>query len=320
MVDQRSDTIPVFSRLALAASLIGALFLSVESYYTINGSSLCATEACGVVGSYLKISESLVVASGAVFFWLLALVLFFAGRYPKKFRYLPLLLLASALAVDSGLIGFQVFTIGRFCLLCFLVAALLLLIAVLFCLTTRSFLLLVILLLIWAGGFGVQAILTMPPPKAASANMVFFAHQATAEPEKQGETKLTLIISMHCPHCLEVVDYLAHHPPDGYTLMLGSIDRDQEALQQLEAFLQGMPSSANPYQLLTEIKKEGSAGGQPVRPSLARQTENSLNFLSNLGITSIPALFIETSANEKRIITGSEKIIEFLRSPGIPTR
>jgi len=314
MTHPRSNPAAVFSHLSVAAALIGALFLSLESYFSINGSSLCSTEACGVVGSYLKINEAILVAGGAGFFWLLTLVLFFAGRYPIL-RYLPLFLLAPALAFDSGLIGFQVFSIGRFCLLCFLVAALLLIVAGLYCLATRISLILITLVLVWSGGFGVHAVLTMPLPKAAFANMVFFAHQATIAPERQANDKLTLIISMHCPHCLDVVDYLAHHPPNGYTLMLASVDQDQEALQQLETFLQRMATSANPYQLLTEIKKGDSIGNLAVRASLPLQTKNSLNFLSNLGIISIPALWIENSPIDKRIITGSENIIDFLKRP-----
>lgn len=312
MTHPRSNPTAIFSHLSIAAALIGALFLSVESNFSLKGSSLCSTEACGVVGSYLKISEPFLVAGGAGFFWLLALVLFFAGRYPKL-RYLPLFLLAPALAFDSGLIGFQVFSIGRFCLLCFLVAALLLIVAVLNCLAARDSLILITLILIWGGGFGVQAVLTMPPPKAAFANMVFFAHQANVASERQTDDKLTLIISMHCSHCLDVVDYLAHHPPNGYTLLLASVDQDQEALHQLEFFLQRMPASANPYQLLTEIKKGGNIGSLAVRASLPIQTKNSLNFLSNLGIVSIPALWVEKSPSDKRIITGSENIIDFLK-------
>ncbi len=310
--------VAVFSHLSVAVSLIGAIFLSVESFFLINGKSFCTTEACGIVGRYLKINEPFLVAGGAAFFWLFALVLFFAGRYPRL-RYLPVFLLAPALVFDSGLIGFQVFSIGQFCLLCFLVAALLLIVAVLSCLAIRVPLILTILFLVWGGGFGVHALLTMPLPKAASANMVFFAHQANVAPESKTNDKLTLIISMHCPHCLDVVDYLAHHPPNGYTLMLASVDQDQEALEQLESFLQRMPASTNPYQLLTEIKEGGRISNLKVRSSLPNQTKNSLNFLSNLGIITIPALWIENSPSDKRIITGSENIINFLKRPDAVT-
>ncbi len=305
---------------ALTICLVGAVALSVESFLTQINKSLCQTEACGVVGKYLIISEALLVSGGAIFLWLLSLAFFFAKRYPQRLCYLPLFLLAPALAFDSGLIGVQVFTIERFCLLCFVVAALLLLIALIHCLAEKAYLPLVILLLAWAGGFASHGLITMPPPQGAHANMAFYSSPPGNVSTPTKLPAITLIMSMHCPHCLDVVGHLAEEPPIGYQVKLVSIDRDPESLQQLETFLQQAPTSANPYQLLKSIKEAGVAESSSVavRKTLPLHTQNGFNFLANLGITSIPVLLVEASGTEKKLLIGAETIVDFLQKTAPP--
>lgn len=116
---------PFFKYLLLALSLIGAIFLSWEPSLVLHTKSICLTAACEAVGSYLRIDASLLTAGGAVFFWLLSLLLYFTLHYPARLQNIALyvLALALALAIDSSLIGVQVFSIRQYCQLYIAVAA-----------------------------------------------------------------------------------------------------------------------------------------------------------------------------------------------------
>jgi len=285
--------------------------LSVESYLSLQNKSLCKTEACAVVSKYLTISEPLLVSLGALYFWILAFVIFFAARY-SKIKYLPFFLLAPALAFDSSLIGFQIFIIQQKCILCISVAALLILIALLFCFSRKSFVILGCFVFVWLGAFGVNGFITMPTPQGAYYNMVFFSTENKTVDTKNFSPKMTLIISMNCSHCLEVIRFLSDNHPAEINIQLVAIDSDLTSLSKLSFFLRQTSESPNPFKLLANIKKDNSLTDASVNENLKIQTQNGLSFLSNLGITSIPVLISELNDKEKGILIGSDKIIPFL--------
>ncbi len=90
---------------------IGAIFLSIGTYLSTKGKSFCKSSACDIVGSYLNMQESLLLAAGAVLYWVLVLVMFLQKRY----QHFPSLVLAlciiPALAFNGALIGYQFFTL-----------------------------------------------------------------------------------------------------------------------------------------------------------------------------------------------------------------
>ncbi|MBV5340924.1 MAG: hypothetical protein J0665_15420 [Deltaproteobacteria bacterium] len=304
-------------KLPLAAALLGALALTLESFLSLSHKSLCRTEACEVVGKYLNVSESLLVAGAAVFFWLLAIILFFAGRYTDRMKNYPFYLLALALAVDSSLMGFQFFTIHQKCIFCISIAALLVVVAILYCLSVRSLVFFICVILIWAGGFGVHAIMVMPSPQGAYANMAFYSTgkaRTSFMPTPQNKIlplQMTLIMSMNCPHCLGVVSFLGDHPLQTQ-IRLVSIDTDHSSLARLSSFLQQSPDASNPFKLLHEIKENNSVANTPISQELKKQTQNGANFLNNLGITRIPVLVADFPNNQKTIIVGDSEILSFL--------
>jgi len=293
----------------LFLALLGAITLSIESYLTLHKKSLCQTEACQAVGKYLTISEPLVVAGGAFLFWILALLLFFVERYPKKANNLLLVVLAVTLAMDSSLIGFQFFTIQQKCALCIAVAALLAIIAFLHCLLRKSFVILAILFGIWLGGFGVQAIMIMPGPQGMYEKMAFYSFDNLPKETVQGQ-RLTLIFSMHCPHCLDVIDFISKNNHIDKTIQLAIIDTDEESLTKIGIFLQQVPTASNPFTLLKEIKESDITNSAPFDKKLKVKAQNSLNFLSTVGVYSVPVLVAEQSIYEKTIIVGSTQIID----------
>ncbi|MEA3386832.1 MAG: hypothetical protein U9Q89_10390 [Thermodesulfobacteriota bacterium] len=292
-------------------SLLGAITLSIESYLTTQGLSLCTTAACKVVGHYIRVSEPVLISLGAGFFWLLSLLFFFAYRYPQPLSSIPLLFLYPSLAFDGVLIGFQYFTINQKCTLCISVASLLGLITLIYLLQWKNKTLLVCTLLIWAGGFTASGIIEMPEPVDAYNSMIFYQRQAEQITGKQAP-KMTLIISMKCPHCFHVIAYLARQNTSGIIWRLASIDHDSASLKRLSSFLAQAPHTDTPFALLKEIETKPAPSAAKITKALRINTKKARTFLANIDTSSIPLLFVESSA-DKKIIIGSQHIINFLQ-------
>ena len=145
--------------------------------------------------------------------------------------------------------------------------------------------------------------------------MVFFTTGKAYAPPSNDKRQMTLIVSMNCPHCLEVISFLAGRYPLDIKIKLAAIDTDPLSLAKLNLFLQQAPTSVNPFKLLREIKEDTSSNANTqIPPTLKNQTQNGVNFLNNLGITNIPVLIFEPSPNEKKIMAGSTEIISFIES------
>lgn len=295
---------------AIGFSLFSALTLSVESYLNLQGSSFCKTASCEVVGNYLTLPESFLVASGAIFFWCLTLLLFFAGRYPKHLGNLPLFFFIPALAFDGTLIGFQYFTIQEKCSLCLAVAAALLLVSVSYCAARSSFTLLLCCLLAWGGGFAANSIIKMPEPGKAHSRMILHETR-TASVEDSQVTSYTLIFSMECAHCLDVVEYLADQTLPPAIWALAAIDQDQPSVNKLAAFHKQAANAANPFVALQAIKQDDASEYPFFTGTIRKNNGAARSFLSNIGINNIPVLLIESPDREKRLLIGSEKIINY---------
>ncbi len=295
----------------ILVTIAGAITLSIESFLSLQNKSLCKTEACAVVSKYLTISESFLVSAGALYFWILALIIFFSERYPK-IKYLPFFLLAPALAFDSTLIGFQIFTIQQKCILCITVAAFLVLITFLFCFSRKSFVILICFIFVWLGGFGVNKFIAMPTPQGAYYNMAFYSTGNKKLTTQNFSPQMTLIFSMNCSHCLKVIRFLANNYPTDVNIKLASIDSDHKSLSQLSLFLRQVSSDSNPFSLLGDIKEKKISTDAPISKNLKIQSKNALSFLSNLGITNIPVLVADISNKEKKVLISVDKIIPFL--------
>ena len=292
-------------------SLLGAITLSVESWLTTRGLSLCTTTGCEVVGNYIRFGEPVLIALGAGFFWLLSLVFFFTYRYPQPLRSVPLLFLYPALAFGGALIGLQYFTINQKCILCYCVASVVVLITLIYLIRWKNKTLLMCALLIWAGGFTAGGIIEMPEPVDAYNTMIFYQKQPEQITSKQ-TPKITLIMSMNCTHCFHVIEYLAGQNTSGIIWRLASIDQDKASLQRLSSFLEQAPHTNKPFALLKEIETKPAPEATKIPKALRVNTKKARTFLANIDTHSIPLLFVESSA-DKKIINGSQHIINFLQ-------
>ncbi len=303
----------LLTQLPLSLSLFGAIGLSIEAFLNLYGASLCQTSACEVVGQYLTIPESFLITAGAGFFWCLALLFFFASRYPDFLSRTPLLLLIPALAIDGTLIGYQIFTIKEQCILCLTVAAVLLIISICYSLTHKVYIVTLCCLLAWGGGFAANSIVKMPEPAGASHKMSFYQYPEQVTTPDSLPTA-TLIFSMHCSHCLDVISFLADQDLTGTVWRLAAIDQDNEALQQLTLFLQQAQDTSSPFALLKKIKQSSALATFSPLPFLKETSTASRTYLNNLGINSIPLLIIDQHDDKIQFFSGSTAIINGLEA------
>lgn len=306
--------IPLSLSAALILTLAGAILLSLESQLAMQGKSLCKTRGCEIVGQYLRLGEPFLIAGGAAFLWLLALMFFFAIRYPRRLISLPLFALMPALAFDGALIGFQVFTIEQTCLICFGVAALLVVITLLYSISRKNLYIIIVGVLIWTGGFTANSIMIMPKPSGAYHAMSIVRQQAVDQSIPARAT-MTMVFSVDCPACLDVVSYLADNPIPEVNWHFASVDRSPESLRRLGYFLALAENSANIFKALEQSKTKTVPDQIKFNPAaIKKHNEKTLSFLANMGINTVPVLIIEHSDSRKEIISGREEIIQTLAS------
>lgn len=303
--------------IAQIITLIGAVVLSYESYLSMGGQSICTTSSCEIVGGYIRIGSQILVVAGALFFWLLALVLFFASRYPAgRFAILPALLLFPALAFDGALIGFQFLTIREACQLCIGVAVLLLAVTILYSISRKSWLIVLTGLLAWSGSFAAGGIIDIPAPSGAYSSMVLIKQHGEADALKN-QTTVTLILSMNCPHCINVVAWIADNKLPPVNWKIAFIDKDKRSIQRIEAYIQLARETGNIFAALEESKNETEPTGNDfvLDPSVVKEkSQKTLAFMSNVGATSVPFMIIKHSPSRSEHISGAGNIIEALKT------
>lgn len=310
---QRNSNVTFFIA-AITISVIAAILLSIESYLALQGSSLCKTTACSIVANYLKIQEGHLVAGGAAFFWLLSLVFYFSYRYSKLTQIVPLIVLTTALAFDGSLLGYQVFTIGKYCLLCHLVAYTILITAFLWSLSLRNFKISACLLCCWLGGFSSQAVIQVPLPSDTGQKMILLETGNPATAKIKEQPTVTLFFSMHCPHCMELISSIESMDMAPFNWKFANIDQDEESLQKLAIFVEQAKIEENVFSLLLSLKNSAphSSNRKKTLKHIREKNKHTLSFLANLGIRGIPVVFIEKTDRSKLIVQGKKQSLTHL--------
>ena len=296
-------------------SLLGASFLAVESYLNLLGTSLCKTAACEIVGSYLNIKEQLLVAGGSVFFWLLTLALFFSLRYPQRFGRVILLFMTPAVIFDGALIGYQIFSIKQYCTICICTAVLFLLVIMLCCWAYNETFLLVCVLLAWIGAFGANSIMARNVVSGDTNSMILIGKNAYAATLENPPPTITIIFSMDCPHCLELISYIGESRHDMLNWRFASVDQDDVALGKIAAFVQRAPTDDNLFFLLRDIKSASPKENINKKSvdSILEKNKAAFSYLAHRNINKIPVLIIQKSENEQTILTGSDTAKNYLQ-------
>lgn len=310
---------PISHDITIGACLLAGGGLLYERYLTQMGKSLCHTSACEIVAKYVRFGEPALLAVGAANFLLLAGLIFFAWRYQQKSfaATLPLLALIGSAAFDGALLGFQFVTLRQHCQLCITVAIALCLIAALYSISLKRWSIIASCLVVWGAGFMASAILIMPDTTEAKSGMVFYERNAAQE--FSAPPVATLIFSVNCPHCKEVLAALAQKNPKHISWRFAVIDDSLASINRLGYFYANASSTANPFQLLLDSKgQDTTVLDKKVSAKFPDLTRQARLFLANNKINSVPVLVFQENKAKTIILTGSTEIEAFVKALSLP--
>ena len=313
----------------ISAVMLHALFILTSAGLALDlifrqagGVSLCPTEACQLVGEYVRIGEAGLVFMGLVFFLGLWLIYFFARRYNRAWLWGAMtLILMGALAFDGSLLGFQFAVIQEQCQLCIAVGIALLLLLILYALVRGKAFIFLAGMVVWLGGGAAGAMLEQPA-NSSPANYRLQDIQVLrwSGPEPEDWPRFYFFFSLHCPHCSEVLIHLAleEEAPKHYIWNFIPLDTDPGDLKKIAA-LRAMENldDANPFFEILRMEQYPGVPDIEVPRDLEEQIEKARNFFRARGFRGVPLTIIEQSPGVKITLTGAENALGFLRQQGI---
>ncbi len=168
--------------------LSGFFVTFLETVYHLSGKSLCRTEGCKIVESFVKGGEIILLVSGIFLFG----ILFFLSLGFEKLKKLKIeeIILSVALAVEGYLVGFQSFFINEFCLFCIIIFGTLFISAV-----TRLF----------------QGKKELIVAFLACVCVFFATYLVNSQIGHITSSKYVLVFSKDCPHCEEIIQFCKLH-------------------------------------------------------------------------------------------------------------
>jgi hypothetical protein len=292
------------SALALAA----ALGLTIEYFLEETGlGGLCPTAGCEIVGGFVRHGESLLIALGLMFFWLLAGLCFLSIRLKTGLlRTSSLVLLAAGLAFDGGIIGFQTFAIRESCLMCYGVGAALLLILLAFGVHRRSIFAVVLGLAVWSAGFLSQAFFLFPD-RVPDLNETVLAVSEGNNPGPH----FYYFFSLKCPYCAEVLKDLQRGATGSGTWFFCPLASRKDDKSRLCSLLKAPDFAENPFGAILRAEHT-PAGETKISPRVTRAAGAAMAFMRNSGYRGVPLLIVQESRAKKVFLSGKNEIIRYL--------
>jgi hypothetical protein len=312
----------IFSRVkVLQLVLCGfALTLTLDVYLqATRHEGLCSTASCQVVGEYVRFGELMLVKAGAIFFWILWLLVFFAGRYDRKWLWgVVTLILMGALAFDGGLLGFQFMGLGERCQLCMGVGAALFVVAALFAWVRKSWLMLLLGLAVWCGGFAANSVLRFTSPLPPLSETAFL----TWPESRSGGTsnhipRYHLFFSLHCGHCSKVIANLAVNRTDQADWTFHVMDGQEEDLLRLSHILSAKMTSENPFLEILHWESEEQVPDIAVPKSLREDVDQATIYFSRSRFSGVPMLIADERPGVRLVLSGANSILAYLHQEGI---
>jgi hypothetical protein len=305
--------------LLLSFLFLSALFLSAEVWMqAARHTSFCTTSACDVVGEYIRFGEGNLIKIGAVFFWALWALVFFAGRYGKPWLWGPAaFILCGALAFDGALLGFQFIGLKEKCALCIVVAAILFTGLLLFSWVRRSWLTVCIGIAVWCGGFAANAVLDLNVVPPAILDTAFLSH---GENNGSGPQHV-LFFSLHCDHCSKV---LANLSINAQTLPgkwhLTCTDNKEDDFFRLASVLASNATASNPFLEVLRQESLETVPPVPVSEDLRQTVRTARAYFKMKGFQGIPVLVVLERPGWEMVLRGEGNIMDYLRIRGFLTR
>lgn len=310
-----------FSRhAALHGILILAMAgLGIDIYMRIvQGTSLCPTQSCAIVGDYVRLGELELVLMGLVFFALLWATFFFAARYDRKWLWAGTsILMLGALAFDGALLGFQFFSIKEKCHLCIGVGAGLLLSLVFLSLVRRSLVIFLLGLTIWLSGGIAGSMITVPdrtPPLGQLQPISWSGPDASEWP------RFHYFFSLHCPHCTDVMVNLAMNQPDGYVWNIYPLDTGSTDLRKIYSIKNQSEDSGNLFYDVVRLEQSGTVPETEAPESLLEEIHDIRSYFQGSGYKSVPLMIVDESPGRRVVLTGGGNILNYLLEQGAISR
>jgi len=308
------------SRISLLTFLfLAASFLSAEVWMqAIRHTSFCTTSSCDVVGEYVRFGEGNLIKMGAASFWFLWSLVFFGGRYDRKWIWgLASLLLFGALAFDGAILGFQFMGLKEKCLLCIGVGAALGVTAALFAWVRRSFLIFLLGIAVWCGGFTANAVLDLNVIPPAISDTAF----TTWENAPDFVPQHVLFFSLHCDHCSKI---LANLSINSKTLPgkwhLACTDNKEEDFYRLATVLSTEAGKENTFLEILRVESLDQIDPVPVSDELRQSVRTARAYFKMKGFQGIPVLVVMERPGWEMVLRGETNILEYLRVRGFLKR
>ena len=297
-----------------------ALTLSVDVWLQYaHHSSLCTTSACQVVGEYVRFGELMLIKAGAIFFWVLWLLVFFAGRYDKAWLWgLITLILMGALAFDGGLLGFQFVGLQEKCQLCIGVGLALFVLVALFAWIRKSWLIFFLGLAVWCGGFAANSVLNFSTDLPVLQKTAFLSWPETREdPPVKRVPRYHLFFSLSCGHCSKVIANLAVNKTDQADWTFHIMDHRDEDLARLAHILDSNQTASNPFLEILHWESEEEIPAIAIPDSLRDAIDGAKTYFSRSGFRGVPMLIVDERPGVRVTLSGANNITQYLRQKGL---
>jgi len=177
-------------------SFLGFFFCLAEVILSASGKSLCHADTCEIVESFSLFSRPVLAALAACYFFLQGLLSLRIWKGGLKGLGFLIFMAATALGVESILLGRQFFDYHLSCPFCLTVAAFTISSGLLILLATRKFVVLGAIL-------GVILALSLTPLSILPLSKAATERVYRGNPQE----KLILIYAQNCPHCHEVLSF-----------------------------------------------------------------------------------------------------------------
>ncbi|MBT8763702.1 hypothetical protein KFV02_07120 [Desulfohalobiaceae bacterium Ax17] len=295
---------------------IAALVLSVDTWLKHSQkTSLCTSQSCQIVSEYVRFGDTFLIVLGALFFWLLWLLLFFACRYDKKWLWgASFTLLLGSLAFDGGLLGFQFMALKERCALCIGVGLALFFCLVFFAWFRRSLAIAVLGFAVWVGGFTANSVLKFSPKTPQLSELTVFSWPGK---ETRDWPKFYLFFSLHCDHCSKLMANLAINNPTAFKWHLNPLDAKPSDLQRIAHILAAEKETKNLFLEILRIESLEQVEPISVPEGLEEKIKNVRDYFRGHGYKGVPLLIIDENPGRRVVLSGERYILNYLKKKGI---
>ncbi|NLW80592.1 MAG: hypothetical protein GXY42_02815 [Desulfovibrionales bacterium] len=298
---------------------LAASFLSAEVWMqAIRHTSFCTTSSCDVVGEYVRFGEGNLIKLGAMFLWFLWGLVFFGGRYDRKWIWgAATLLLFGALAFDGAILGFQFMGLKEKCALCIVVGCILFVCTCLFAWVRRSLSIAFLGVAVWCGGFVANAVLDLNVVPPAIADTAFHSYENAPSNAPQH----VLFFSLHCDHCSKILANLAVNAQElRGKWLLACTDNKEEDMYRLATFLTSNATAENPFLEILRLESLDKVEPVPVPDELRQTVRTARAYFKMKGYQGIPVMVVVERPGWEMALRGEINILEYLRVRGFLQR